>query len=112
MAYFNFLLSVPVQQVAALRADDRVLLRPSRLVTVSQLVGMWVKVEPLGHTLSLAVADGLPVNDRLWHPWRPPVFHNPEVVRRLRQQLDDAWADAVARHKPDDWGYAPSEIEK
>lgn len=112
MAYLNFLVSVSEQQVLALRKDNKALLRPSLLVAVSHLVGSWVQVQPLGRLLGQALDEGELVNEHLWHPLRSPVYHGPEDVRTLHQQLNDAWTFATRQQARPDLSIDPNEIHK
>ncbi len=111
MAYLNFLVSVSEQQVQALRKDSAKLLRPSLVAAVSHLVGYWVEIQPLGGLLGQALDGGAKINDRLWHPLREPVFHDPEQVRALHQGLADAWQNARGpQSERDDWEWYRREI--
>lgn len=96
MAYLNILASVPQPQIDALRCDDTVRLSPSMRVGVSHLMAYWLQdVRPLGDFLALAIDGGGVVNDALWHPLRPPVFHLPPVAHDCYEQLASAWQVAL-----------------
>ncbi len=96
MAYLNFLLSVPEEQVDALRKDASILLTPTKLTGVSHLLGYWVKVKPLEKLLGEVLDGGEIVNAVLWHPLRAPMFHRPEAVKDLYIRLVEAWKDVLS----------------
>lgn len=112
MAYLNFLAAVTEADVQALSQDASAVLEPSLVVAVSHLIGSWVVVQPLGKLLGQAVDGGLAVSSDLWHPLRPPVYHNAETVRAIHHQLADEWQRVLADQSvpEDDWYRV--EIEK
>jgi hypothetical protein len=111
MAYLNFIVSAPEQDVQALRRDSTVLLRPSLVVAVSHLVGYCGQIQPLCELLGQALDGGEKVNEQLWHPLREPVFHAPEQVRILYRRLADAWDRAFRPQTDgDDWDWYRHEI--
>ena len=95
MAYLNFLLSVPEEQVESLRKDASYLLAPTKSTYVSHLMGYWVKIEPLGKLLGKLLDGGEVANPNLWHPFRVPVFHRPAAVQELYSEISHAWSKNV-----------------
>jgi hypothetical protein len=112
VAYLTYLASAPPAEVTALRVDHTTLLTPSLVVAVSHLIASWVQVQPLGELLGQAIDGGTELNSALWHPLRPPCYHEPEAVRALHAQLTEAWQRTLAAQSipEDDWYRV--EIEK
>lgn len=100
MAYANLLAAVTPEQVTAPRSDDKIRLRPSRVTSVSHLIGMrgWVDAQPLQSLLSRALDGGELLAAPLWHPLRAPVYHSPESVRDLSAALTQAWDSFLAEY--------------
>jgi hypothetical protein len=96
MAYLNLLASVSEEQVKALSENDSALLRPSMILGVSHLVGYWIEVQPLGKLLGEALDGGKKINEKLWHPFRTPHYHDPAGVRLLHRSIAAAWDEALA----------------
>src|SRR5437588_11785789 len=105
MAYLNLLASVPWSEVESLRVDASVKLSPSKLTAVSHLIGSWVQVEPLRTLLAQVLDGGKELNTDLWHPFRIPLFHDPEVVQTLYSQLTEEWRRTLEEIPvpADDW---------
>jgi hypothetical protein len=107
MAYANLLAAVTPEQVSALRGDDKIRLRPSRVTSVSHLIGMraWVEAQPLQSLLAGALDGGEVLAAWLWHPLREPVYHTPEGVRDIAAALAQAWDGFLAEYSlaEDDW---------
>ena len=101
MAYNNLFASVSGTEVARLREDASVLLRPSKISGVSHLLATWVEVQPLGKLLQRALDGGDVIRPELWHPFRPPLVHDPAVVAELAEQV--AVAVATGTFADDDW---------
>ena len=112
MAYLNYLVSVPLADVEALRADPATPISRSLTVAVSHLVAYWVQVQPLGQLLGHAIDGGTVINPSLRHKLRDPNYHDPDTVRSLFSQLVLAWNAAISAEPiPDDDWYR-IEIEK
>jgi hypothetical protein len=105
VAYLNFLIAATDADVLALSRDVSLLLEPSLVVPVSHLIASWVEVQPLGKLLGQAVDGGLTVSSELWHPLRPPVYHNADAAKALYAQLAEEWQRVVAERAvpEDDW---------
>lgn len=105
LAYLNFLAAVTESDIQALSKDVSVVLEPSLVVAVSHLIGYWGEVQPLGKMLGQAIDGGVAVSPGLWHPLRPPVYRNAEMVRALHRQLADEWQRVLADQPvpEDDW---------
>jgi len=112
VAYGNFIASVPFPQIAALRADPNVLLRPSRMENVSHLLAYWVQAQPLGRLLGEALDGGERLADGLEHPLRPPVMHRPLEVRRLLHVLREALHQATAANRVREIHWFGRDIDK
>jgi hypothetical protein len=113
MAYFNLLLSVPAAELAALRADASYIAKYTEQTAVSHLLAYWIKTQPLGELLASAIDGGEPIHDKLWHPLRNPIFHQPAGVAKLHSEIAAAWqqvpSDEKTRHPFDYFG---PEIER
>jgi hypothetical protein len=106
VAYLNYLASVSFPDVATLQADPTFLLRTSKAVGVSHLIGYWVQVQPLGSLLGDAIDGGVSLNDSFWHPLRPPSYHSPEKVQSLHTRLSESWQhtlESMPELPQDDW---------
>jgi hypothetical protein len=101
MAYMNVLASVTEEQVLAIRQDEAAPLRPSLRVGVSHLLATWIDAKPLGELLGTALDGGRVLNEKLWHPLRPPVYHDPASVVKLHDRIADAWQKAREGPKDD-----------
>lgn len=46
---------------------------------------------------------------RLWHPFRVPLLHRPEIIAQLAGELDAAWSEMLEQHRQieDDDFYYP-----
>lgn len=99
MAYLSYLASVPESQVLAIRADPTVQLQPSLLIPVSHVIAYWVEVQPLGELLGKAIDGGEMLNEKLFHPFRSPTYHDVPSARLLHRELTAAWNEAL-RNKP------------
>ena len=96
MAYGNYLASVSEEQIASVAGDPTRTLDARAVTLVSHLLAYWVKAQPLGSLLGEAIDGGRVLSDALWHPLRPPVYHPPDRVAALHQELSQAWQRAVA----------------
>jgi hypothetical protein len=112
VAYLNFLVATPEADVLKLSRDPTFLLEPSLVVAVSHLIAYWVQVQPLGKLLGLAIDGGLSVSPDLWHPLRPPVYHNAKEVQTLHQQLAEEWQRELAATALPEGDWYRIEIEK
>jgi hypothetical protein len=105
MAYLNLLASVSWREVESLRLDASVRVKPSKVTGVSHLIGSWIQIDPLREVLAKVLNEGKELNAEFWHPFRPPLFHDPEVVQFLRTDLEKVWQETLeAVPVPaDDW---------
>jgi hypothetical protein len=107
MAYANLLAAVTPEQVIAFRSESKNLLRPSRVTSVSHLIGLrgWVEAQPLQSLLSRALDVGDLLAAQLWHPLREPLYHTPKSVRDISAVLAQAWGAFLAEHSlpEEDW---------
>lgn len=101
MAYSNLLAAVPEADIARLRADPAVLLRPSMVSGVSHLLAYWVEDQPLGGLLGRALDGGEVIRPELWHPLRPPLVHGPAAVCEMAERVGAAAAGLALAD--DDW---------
>ena len=108
MAYLNIIAAVDAEAVAEFRAEARELIRPSRAVSVSHLIGSpgWNDFQPLQSILAEVLDGGELLSQSLWHPLRPPVYHSPGRVAELCTSLTTAWKDLLSdgRLSDDDSG--------
>jgi hypothetical protein len=94
-----------MSRIEAIRIDKYASLQASGIITCSNLMASWVQVQPLGHLLGQAINGGELLNVELWHPFKPPTYHNSQAVAVLYKQLREAW-ESVIQQQPvpeDDW---------
>jgi len=87
MAHKNYLGIVPLEDIEAFRLNKRKVIRPTVTKFVSHLLATWYQTHRLGETLFILLDGGEPLDRSLWHPMRMPVFHRPEQIRVIREQL-------------------------
>ena len=113
MAYLNLLMSVPTSELEALRKDPAHTAKYTQLTAVSHLLAYWIKTQPLGELLGKAIDGGDPVNDKLWHPLRKPVFHKPDAVGSLHDSIAAEWKQIADKTNTDaNFDYFGPEIDK
>jgi hypothetical protein len=105
MAFRNYLVSVPLAAVEAVRDGRSDVLTSSLTVSVSHLIAYWVQVQPLGRLLGQAVDGGAVLNNTLRHQLRDPCYHDPDAVRSQYVELSNEWQRTTSAHpvEPDDW---------
>jgi hypothetical protein len=112
MAYLSILASVPESRIQAFRKDSSISLGASLVEECSHLIAYWVEIQPVGRLLGDVIDGGQPLHEALWHPLRPPVFHNTHRTKELAVSLKREWSYGLETHPvpKDDWYRV--EIEK
>ncbi|PQO33085.1 hypothetical protein [Blastopirellula marina] len=104
MAYATLIAAVPPNQVAQIRADANVILRPTKVLSVSHWLAYGIESQPFGSLLGEAIDGGEVLHEDFWHPLRPPMWHRETDVPRLTLDLTDQWENiAPPVEEPDDW---------
>lgn len=91
MAYLTILAAVPEERILAFERDPDQSLKASLVRGVSHLIAYWVKVQPLGKLLGEVIDGGKELHDSLWHPLRPPLFHEPTRTKEFSTELAKEW---------------------
>jgi hypothetical protein len=112
MAYGNYIASVPLDEIDALRRNQTAFLRPTGLEIVSHLVGYWIPAQPIGQLLGQVLDGGELLADDLTHPLRPPKMHLPMDVARLRDAILEGVKTAIAAGQTKEIEWFRLDIEK
>ena len=100
MAYGTILASVADSEIDAFRSRERRRLKADKIFACSHLVAYWIKAQPLGRLLGEAIDGGEVLRKDLRHPFRPPMFQSPRLVRQLQSELRSAWDRVKAERVP------------
>lgn len=104
--------SVAEPDLDAFRSAPSGKLHPSLVLGTSHLLAYWVQVQPLQQLLAEAVDGGEVLHNDLWHPFRPPMFHRPNQVRSLADQIAKCWDEIKSAVAQDDGGWLTAEVTR
>jgi len=99
MAYATFLASVDREQIRDFRDGVTAEVFPNLVVRTSHLLpGLMYAHKEIAAALRRAIDGGELLHPSLWHPLRPPLWIEPQLVADFDPQLRTTWQELLRKY--------------